>query len=365
MNTVDRTNLIIGPFRLTNGELEKVSYDANSNKNILYIVKGRYCSANFINNEKYKDEIKKYLEYEPNTIVYFLCPEDDKESHSSVKYASIATKQSPGIKTYKIFRQTKNQIIQQLPYATSIKVYGHSYGGYFASRLLRELIKYYDEELSVKTNISDPNQIKKIIEDKINELNKLTVVTFGGARFHKYMYQIKYLSNYIPNVRHFIFKSDIIRAIHSTSELIKNTNVIFIQPELPKEFITSTDLSKINLRFIFHNYEPFIKYLYNENKYTYLLNPRIKFHPNVVANIIIDNSITQSGAQVGFDNSYIVNSIQVVKLSSESIQSRPISVNTDTPGRISSSYRLSAYSESMRRPQTVYKGGKGKKKKQK
>jgi len=351
MNTMDRTNLIIGPYRLKNGELEKISYEeASNNPKILYIVKGRYCRDNFIKKEKYKDEIKKYLQYEPNRIVYFLCPEDDTKSHTELKYASVAIGVSPKIKDYTIFKQVFNQIIQQLNNAESIRVYGHSYGGYFASRLLREIIKYYS-----RSNINPG-----INNDNITKLKKLSIITFGGARFHNYMYQINNLTDYQPNVRHFIYINDIINVIHRKKKLKENENVIFIVPSVSsvKESYPKQNLTVKDLRFIFHNYEPFIKYIYEKtNRDLFDIRKEYSSNKVMVANIGGELVSTVKGEPSGFDTSYTIENIQYLSLGSESLKQQS--------AREDELLFAESASQSMRRPQTVYQGGKGKKKKQK
>lgn len=252
---------MLGPFQL-NVDGNVIKTELKPNDAILYIVVGRYCKHDYIDNGHYKEELKKYLQHEPATKAYFICPEADTSQHSEFSYFKLTINISPAIKRYSVFRHAFEQIVQQLPTASSIRMYGHSYGGYFASRMMRELIKYYDRRID--TDALKPKEARAFIQQT---LRKLTVVTFGGARFHNYMHQIKHLQWYRPNIRHYIYTLDLIQMFHR--EIYKRDDVVILVPSL-LEVRTPTEIFK--LRFIFHNYDPFIQFIYRTGRKD-LLNP--------------------------------------------------------------------------------------------
>lgn len=252
---------MFGPYQL-NADGNVVKTKIEPNDTILYIVVGRYCRQDYIDSHYYKQELKKYLQHEPKTKAYFICPEMDTTTHSELAYFKVVLNVSPGVKKYSIFIHTYEQLIQQLPTAASIRIYGHSYGGYFASRLFRELIKYYDRRIdSEEMKLKDARSLIR------QTLQKLTVITFGGARFHNYMHQIKHLTWYRPNIRHFVYTLDFIQMLHS--KIYKRDDVVVLIPSL-LDIRTPIEIFKIRL--IFHNYEPFIQYIYRSGRKD-LLNP--------------------------------------------------------------------------------------------
>lgn len=269
---------MFGPYQL-NADGNVVKTKIEPNDTILYIVVGRYCRHDYIDNHYYKKELKKYLQHEPTTKAYFICPEMDTTAHSELAYFKVAINVSPGVKKYSVFTHTYEQLIEQLPTANTIRLYGHSYGGYFASRMLRELIKYYDRRID--TDGLKPTPARAFIKQT---LQKLTIVTFGGARFHNYTHQIKHLTWYRPNIRHFVYTLDFIQMLHS--KIYQRNDVVVLVPSL---LDIQDPMEVLKIRLIFHNYEPFIQYIYRSGKEDFLnpykpLSKMLKVHTGDTVN---------------------------------------------------------------------------------
>jgi hypothetical protein len=297
------SDLLFGPFTLDVSD-NLVATTITDTDSILYIVKGRYCKDNFMANENYKAEIKKYLMYEKyylnkRTKAFFVCPEFDKTSHSVTKYVSVAFQKSPGVRNYEVFETVINAIIQQLSNPTiDVRIYGHSYGGYFASRMLRELIKYYDR-----------------MGGSIEPLTRLQVITFGGARFHEYKKGLQNIpADFAPNIRHFIYTKDIIRVINR--KILERSDVTVLIPD----FKTDTKLKE---GLVFHNYEPFIQYIYEHKKLQELAQGSV--HKFIVVHIGNTFQSVKKGKPEMFNSAYTVNTIQTMNYY------RPASATLQTP----------------------------------
>ena len=253
---------MFGPYRLNRehktdtGTLTKTTVEAGDT--VIYVIVGRYCKEEYIDSHYYKKELKKYLQHEPKTKAYFICPEGDTASHSELVYYKTLANISPNIKAYSVFETVYQTLIAQLPIVESVRLYGHSYGGYFSSRMLRELLKYYDRQVDAAA---------LTLKAARDTLNKLAVVTFGGARYHSYMHHIKHLAKYRPRVRHFVYSLDFIQMLHS--DAYKRPDVVMLLPSVADP---SSPQKIFQTRLIFHNYEPFIQFIYQTGR-TDLLNP--------------------------------------------------------------------------------------------
>lgn len=128
----------------------------------LYYFQGTGCYASMSGLSAYADRI------------YDICP---ARKLSLGKQGKIVVGMSPGAARDELFQDVKDMIKYALDEGHHIRLMGHSYGGYYVSKLMSALAK-----------------------EMPDQLDRIRAVTLGTVRMHKY--------NPLIHITHYIFEKD-------------------------------------------------------------------------------------------------------------------------------------------------------------